>query len=158
MIINDCLFACGSAGVKQSIPPNEWTKVKWPYVPVNTTPFTLNADMERWHCPSAAVGLWIVAPLVAWDNSASQGPHLRSIRVVQGAGYWIIPAETEDQCYVFAGDSPHAKKPFHQSGYLQMGLSNTPGGFFWIEVSHSNPVAQDIITIGMEAPLLMAVR
>jgi len=157
MQYENCLFACGSKGLKQRIPRMVWTRVLWTWVPVNTTPFVLLDNKTDWHCPVSSAGLWPLSALVAWENTPTQTPHRRRLRIMWASNGgpipWIFPVATDDRDCVLPSTAPS-----HQAAYVQAGMDGTEETRFWIEVWHDNAAVQHLVTVGIEAPLLMAMK
>jgi hypothetical protein len=73
-----------------TVPSDTWTKVPWPWVVLNTTTATVEADQAGWIFPAEAGGIYALVCNIAWDNamSPSHGPiapptHRKLARFIQ---------------------------------------------------------------------------
>jgi hypothetical protein len=143
-------------GARFTVPSDTWTKIPWPWVVLNTTTATVEANKTGWIFPAAAGGIYALVCNIAWDNaiSPSNAPltpstHRKLARIIQQgltgstwnqAGYTAASTDlTYHADLALRGDqkllSDGSKGYQQQQVYIQCGYEPSQGDQrFWIEV------------------------
>jgi len=163
------IFACGDpTGVipPQSIPPNQWTKVRWDRVFSNTSiGYQLDENKTDWvHTDPDGNGIWATSAGVSFEQIGTK-PYLRSIRMVGWSpgiqamfGGALTGCEQDAIPYLpwMAGRKPAAVQTYIQEGWNPL---ENDGFRAWVEVWHDNPDGPvKLVHRGLYGPLLMSAK
>jgi hypothetical protein len=157
-----------------TVPSDTWTKIPWPWVVLNTTTATVEADQAGWIFPAAAGGIYALVCNIAWDNALSPSntriappTHRKLARIIQQGltgSVWnqaAYTASSTDLTYhadlALLGDqdvlSDGSKGYQQQQVYIQFGYEPSQGDQrFWIEVYQNSGVPLACRFDGTSAP------